>query len=128
LKEGIQKNNMSAIDQAKFVIETSGKAKFIRQFINSSNDTGLSIDLSKIQFETNIGTTNYIKIFNLGPNAVYVAFDSDHEEMDLGDPLTYNFKMMKGVPFSEIAMNCEANKISLKNEVDERSDIWVIVQ
>lgn len=118
---------MSAIDRAKFTIDTGGKARYIRHYINGSNETGWHIDLSDVIFETNTGTANYIKIFNSGPNPVYVAFDSSIAAIDTDDWSSFNFKVSNGVPFSEIEIHGEADTISFKCAEDERADIEVLV-
>jgi hypothetical protein len=118
---------MSQLDNSKYRTPTGGKLRFIRQFTNESNGTGVTFDLSNIQFEDKYGVSKYVKIFNTGSKSVYIAFDSDHEDMDIKNPNTYNFLMSSSTPFNEITIEGECSKISGKCASGESTAINVIV-
>lgn len=120
---------MSARDQARYSISTGGQAKYIRQnIIAGVTNDGFTWDLSEIQFEGKNGKTDFIKIWNSGAKDIYVAFDVEKEIIDTTDRSTYNFKMSSVAPFSEISLDQECSKISLKTASGETTDIQIMVQ
>ena len=118
---------MSTKSNATHTIDTCGKAKFIRNFQKVIGEAGLTVDLSEIQFEVVVGITTSIIIENFGTSAVYVAFDSSHDDMDLTDWLTYNLKLFASVPFSKVSIPAEASHISFKCAVNQATNIDLIV-
>lgn len=120
---------MSAKKNAKYNISTGGQARYIRQnIIPGVTSDGFTWDLSAIQFEEKLGATDFIKIWNTGVKDIYVAFDVEKETIDTTDRSTYNFKMSSGVPFSEIALDQECTKITLKTASGETTNIEIMVQ
>ena len=59
---------------------------------------------------------------------IYVAFDVEKETINTTDKSTYNFKMSSGDPFSEISLDQECSKISLKTASGETTNIEIMVQ
>lgn len=117
---------MSIRENARYSISTGGKMQYIKQFIVASDSIGYTVDLSNIQYETFKGKTSFVKIFNTGSSDVYVAFDSDHNEIDVTDQSTYNMMIFSATPFSEIEINGETSKISLKCAAGESTNIDII--
>jgi hypothetical protein len=117
---------MSIRENARYSISTGGKAQYIKQFIVGSDSNGYSIDLSNIQYEYFLGKTSFLKIFNTGSSDVYVAFDSDHTNIDVSDQSTYNMIISSSTPFSDIEINGETSKISLKCLSGETTSVNII--
>ncbi len=120
---------MSSLAQAKFTIDTGGQLQFIKQFNETVNTDGLTVDLTKIQFENVVGVTRYLKIVNFGSQAVFVAFDdnSNHFNIDPYNRNTWNLCIDPGRPFNDISMNGETSKISLRCGPDAETNITLIV-
>ena len=106
---------MSAKYNAKLTELTAGELKYISSWELAINDVGKSIDFTGLTFENSRTKANHLIIINDGgTNDVYVAFDSTTSAIDTADGTTFNFKVYGISPYTEIELDGEANKISLK--------------
>lgn len=117
---------MSAKSRALYNTPTGGNLGNIRPFFNTATDTGVDIDLSEIEYEVKTGVTDYVKIWNTGSKTIYVAFNSTAETIDTTDTSTFNLRISSGTPYSEIGIEGETSKISVKCASGESSTFEVL--
>lgn len=118
---------MAALANAQYNVITGGEAKFLRHFTVNADENGYTIDLSEVVFEGQTGKAKLLKICNTGSNLVYIAFDSSHVAISIGDNSTWNVKLSNYLPFSEITIEGEASQVSFKSEPGLLSSIEMIV-
>jgi hypothetical protein len=116
---------MPARDTSRYSVSTGGQLKYIKYYKIGVIDAEHGQSRTFTGFEA--GGIVHIDLFNIGEHSIFIAFDSSSEAIDTDDSDTYNLELSGGIPFSNISLDGNADKISFRCKSGETSALRMVV-